>query len=397
MTAIAPLTPTQRVVAASGLSNLADGIRIVALPLVALEVTSSPLWVAAVFAASQAPWLLVSPWAGALSDRTDRIRLARRTALLRSVLLAALAALLLFDLVPIALLVAMAFVLGSSEVLADTVSGVLIPLLVPEEKLERANSRMVLAEVLGNELVGPAIGGLLFAFAAFLPFVTNAGLLGVVFLLLTGLRPFAAPEDDELVELPTDASTRGLSIIRSSPQLRTITVSTAALAAVDGTWFSLLALVVTIELELPAAALGIVLALGAVGGLVGAAVADRLSAVPLSTVASLTFAAIAGPLVVLGWLPNRFSLVVALVVTSAAFAVWNVVMVSARQRGTKASELGRVGATHRMVVMTAALVGTLVGGFIAEVTSLRLTLVVCGVATALAVPVVRRSFRVHAG
>ncbi len=58
MTTAIALTPYHRVVAATGLSNLADGIRFAALPLLALQVTASPLFVSAVFAANMAPWLV---------------------------------------------------------------------------------------------------------------------------------------------------------------------------------------------------------------------------------------------------------------------------------------------------------------------------------------------------
>ncbi len=83
MTATLKLKPYQRVVAATGLSNLADGVRFVALPLLALDVTSSPFFLTAVVAASMAPWLVFGLWAGSLTDRLDRRALAQRTALLR--------------------------------------------------------------------------------------------------------------------------------------------------------------------------------------------------------------------------------------------------------------------------------------------------------------------------
>ena len=153
MTAPFELKPYQRVVAATGLSNLADGIRFVALPLLALEMTNSPSFMTSVVAANMTPWLVFGLWAGGLTDRSDRKVLAQRTALLRFGLLSLLAVLILIDTVPIALLLAAAFVLGLSEVLADNVNGALIPSLVAEADLGRANSRMVGAEILGNELL----------------------------------------------------------------------------------------------------------------------------------------------------------------------------------------------------------------------------------------------------
>ncbi len=397
VTATLEFEPYQRVVAAAGLSNLADGIQLVALPLLVLQVTTSPLLVSAVIAANLVPWLVFGLWAGALTDRSDRSVLARRTALLRVVVLSALAVLIVLDAVPIALLLAAAVVLGTSEVLADNVNSALIPSLVPEADLERANSRMVGAEILGNELIGPAVGGLLFAAAAALPFVTNAGLLAAAFLLLCGLPLLQIPEPHEPEPAPRPPrASDGIAAVWASPLLRTITWSSGLLAAIDGAWFALVALLVTVELGLPPAALGVFLAIGAVGGLLGAAIADRSARLPLPRVAVAVFVSMAAPLVALAWLPNAVAVGLALAVTSGSFALWNVVMVSARQRASTPHTLGRIGAAHRTFVMAAALVGTLAGGLLAELLSIRATLVVSAIALCITGPAVIANFRRHA-
>src|ERR671922_661911 len=64
---------------ASALSNLADGLVKIALPLVAVTVTHSPALVAGVALAVTLPWLLFALPAGALADRVDR-RVAMVTA-----------------------------------------------------------------------------------------------------------------------------------------------------------------------------------------------------------------------------------------------------------------------------------------------------------------------------
>lgn len=396
MTATFELKPYQRVVAATGLSNLADGIRFVALPLLALEVTKSPFFMTAVAAANMAPWLIFGLWAGGLTDRSDRKVLAQRTALLRVSLLSLLAVLILIDVVPVPLLLIAAFVLGTSEVLADNVNGALIPSLVPDAELERANSRMVGAEILGNELVGPAAGGLLFAAAISLPFFTNAGLLAVALLLLSGLPLIQTTQPCEVESEPTELRTLdGIASVLSSPLLRTITWSSALLAAVDGAWFALLAYLVVEEMGLSFATFGLLLAVGAVGGLAGAAVTDFAPDLRLSFVAGATFTSMAGPLIVLSLYPNVVVVAVALVVTSGAFSMWNVFMVSARQRASTSQTLGRVGAAYRTVVVAAAIVGTLLGGLLTELFSIRIALSASAIVLAVSTPAVVKSFRAH--
>ena len=59
----------------AGLSNLADGVMKVALPLVAIRYTDSPALIAGLSFAFTLPWLLFALTAGALADRFDRRRL----------------------------------------------------------------------------------------------------------------------------------------------------------------------------------------------------------------------------------------------------------------------------------------------------------------------------------
>lgn len=61
---------------------------------------------------------------------------------------------------------------GAAAVLPWLLTGVWAGVLA-----ERANSRMVSGEVLGNEFAGPLIGGALFGLGAVLPFALNSGVL----------------------------------------------------------------------------------------------------------------------------------------------------------------------------------------------------------------------------
>lgn len=392
MTAVALPRSYYRVVGATGLTNLADGIRLAAFPLVAASVTDSAVLVAAVFAAGQLPWILLGLWAGAVADRTDRRALLRRVTGLRTILLLALAVLVFVELTPLWLLIAAAFVLGLVEVLADTTTSTLVPMLVPAEHLERANSRVVASTIAGNELAGPAIGGLLFALGASLPFFTNASLLACALLLVAGLPVLQSPSDLGHDPEQPDSMFAGWSLIRSQPLLRAATWSSAILGAIDAAWFSLLVLFVRDELGLGGAGFGLLLAVGAIGGLGGAALADRRPNIGLRTVSLFVFASMAISLVALGAAPTTSATIVALVVTSAGFAVWNVFITSARQRVTPPDMLGRVGATYRTIVISSSLVGAIGGGLIADSVSITFALVAGGLGLAVTTPLVVAAF-----
>ncbi|MGI9613878.1 MAG: MFS transporter [Acidimicrobiales bacterium] len=400
--------PYRRVVAVAGLSNLADGIRMAAFPLLAVSLTNSATLIGIVVVAGSIPGVVFGLSAGQIVDRVDRRRLLQRVTAARVVLLTVLALLVLADAVPITLLAIAALALGASEVLADNTTAVLVPVLVPAEDLERANATMVGVSIVGNELAGPAIGGVLFAVGAAVPFLTNAGLLAGVLLLLAGL-PLLSPRTESAdsagslaAEAPNDRRgiVDGLTFVRNSGFLRTTFWTTAALAAIDGAWFSLLVLFVDVELGYgeggsSAVAFGLFLAVGALGGLVGVAIADRWPGLPLVGVVTTVFSSMGLSLIALGLAPTPAVTTVVLVVTSGGFALWNVVVVSARQRATPPSMYGRVQAAYRTLVVTAALVGTLAGAVLADITSIRVSLLSCGVVIALSTPLAATGFQRH--
>ncbi|MET0835086.1 MAG: MFS transporter, partial [Actinomycetota bacterium] len=109
-----------KALAASGFANLADGVMWVALPLLAVQLTRSPLLIAGVTVAARAPWLLLSLVAGALADRLDRRQTMIRVNLVRTVLLGGLALAVAADVASLAMLYAVAVLLGIAETLFDT-------------------------------------------------------------------------------------------------------------------------------------------------------------------------------------------------------------------------------------------------------------------------------------
>src|SRR4029450_10514560 len=111
---------------APGSATLADGVLWVALPLLAVQLTRSPILIAGVTVAARLPWLL-APAAGAFAHRLDR-RVAGR--------------------------------LGVGGPLFDTSAQSLLPAVVGRDDLTRANSRLFAVELVANEFIGPPVGGL---------------------------------------------------------------------------------------------------------------------------------------------------------------------------------------------------------------------------------------------
>lgn len=386
-------TPSTRLVAASGCSNLGDGLWAVALPLLAAAVTADPFAVAAVFAAGQVPWLAVAVWGGGVIDRRNRVDLLRWVNALRVLMVLGLATSAAVGVVGVGLLIIAALLIGTCEAMVDTATEALVPAVAHDTELNRVNGRLLSAQIAGNELVGPALGGVLFAAAAWVPLFANAALLmAAVALLLTipSLLGIVHRTNDTTATRWSD----GFTMLRRDVRLRAITWASVGLAAIDAAWFGLLVLVVDSSTSLGSIGFGLLLAVGAAGGLLGAAIAERRPDLRLSRIGGSALIAIALCLWLLATVPGVPTTAVVLATTSGVFALWNVSSTTARQTIVPAASLGRVAASFRGVSIAAAIAGALLGGWIAAVGSLTVALVIAGVAAWVAAVPVAKSLSV---
>src|SRR6476620_6726310 len=104
-----------RLVVAWAGSLTGDGLRVVALPLLAVSVNPSASAVAAVAVASSLPWLLVAIPAGALVDRLDPAKVMATAHLVRAMLTVGLVAVVVTGSATIPLLCAVGFAITSAE------------------------------------------------------------------------------------------------------------------------------------------------------------------------------------------------------------------------------------------------------------------------------------------
>jgi MFS family permease len=158
---------------------------------------------------------------------------------------------------------------------------------------------------------------------------------------------------------------------------------------------AILVLYVLQVLELPEAGFGWLVATYAVGGVLGALAAPRLSR-RLATFVSLTIAStlMGVGIAAMGLWTAVAPVFVTVVLIGFGGAWWNVVTISLRQRLVPRELLGRVTAVYRMVAFAAAPLGALLAGWLAHRTDLRTPYVALGVLQLLAtiafLPVIRR-------
>ena len=130
----------------------------VAVDWLAWELTHSALWVGALAFCNLAPAILISPFAGAVSDRMDRVRLTTAAQLLTAAHAATLAALTLTGLVRIEYIAVLEVFLGTVQAFAQPARQSLVPGIVGRADLPGAVALNSLCYNLARS-IGPGIGG----------------------------------------------------------------------------------------------------------------------------------------------------------------------------------------------------------------------------------------------
>jgi MFS family permease len=364
----------RRLWAASALSNVADGIFQVALPLLAVTLTTRPGLVAGVAFARALPWLFMALPAGALADRLDRRRTMIRVDVLRVVVMGALTAAVAADVASIPLLYAAAFVLGIGETLFDTAAQSILPAIVGRDELSRANGHLQAVELTTNQFVGPPLGGVLAAVALASAFAVIAGAYLAAAVCLIGIAGTFRPAPPSSPTTMRADIAEGLRFVWRNPILRTLGlmlgVTNLAFTA-HGAIFVLFA-VSPGPLDLSRAGFGVLLATAAVGGVAASAVVVRLERAvgrsrTLVAVVVVFGASLAVPAVTTSLAAN----VVAVVTAAFGAVTWNVVTVSLRQRITPDHLLGRMNATYRLLGWGTMPLGAALGGAVGEWFGLR--------------------------
>jgi len=362
-----------RLWSASTASALGDGLRRVALPLLAVHLTTDPRQVALVAAAGTVPWLVFGLPVGALVDRWDRRRTVWVVDLLRTLTVAVLALAVAAGALSIALLVAVTFVLGTGELFAESAALALVPQLVAAPQLERANGRLQAGEVTAGQFAGQGLGGVLFALALALPFALDAATFllsaALVLTLRTPIRP-APPPAASLRRLPAETA-EGLRWLAGHRLLRILCVLLAVLAAVSGAFWAVAALYAASILGLGPTGFGVLLAVGAAGSLAGSLLAEPLAS-RLGTAGAIRLAVAVVTVAMAGLAATRSPLVAGalLTVNGVAVLVWNVVTVSLRQAIIPDWLLGRVGSAYLFIGLGAQPVGALGAGLLAHAAGL---------------------------
>jgi MFS family permease len=369
---------------ADGVSNLADGILKVALPLVALTYTRSPALIAGLAFAFTLPWLLFALPAGALVDRVDRRRAMISANTVRTAALVALVTTMLLSAGSIWALYAVAFCVGTAETVYDTAAQSIVPQLVPRDRLTRANGRLFAVELTANEFVGPPLAGVLVTvgatFALAMPLGLWAVALGAILLLHGSFRAGSGSGERPVHSTLRADIAEGLRFLWHHRLLRALAAMTGAYNFATNATFAVLVLYATgpaSAMNLSKQGYGLLLATTAAGSVLGSFVAERVTN-RLGRARALALSIPGGALLV--GIPavttSPYLVGAGFFLGGVANIIWNVIAVSLRQQLTPDRLLGRVNSAYRLLAWGVMPVGAAAGGLLAQAVGLRAVFVV---------------------
>jgi predicted MFS family arabinose efflux permease len=353
--------------ASSWSSNLGDGIALAAGPLLVASLTRDAFLVTLAATVQWLPPLLFGLVAGTVTDRLDRRLIVVSVDLARAAVLVVLTLAIATGDVSIAAVLCALFVLGTAEVFADNSSQTLLPMLVHRDDLATANSRLQTGFLTVNQLAGPPLGAALFTAGAAWAFGAQAVVvaLGAVLVSRIALPPHGR-DPEQRSRLRADIA-EGFRWVWHHAAVRTLVLTIFIFNTTFGAAWSVLVLYATQRLGLGEVGFGLVTTVSALGGLLGTFVygwiTRRVSLADLMRIGlvieTLTHLALA--LTTSPWV----AMPVFFVFGAHAF-VWGTTSVTVRQRAVPLALQGRVGSVNLVGVFGGLVIGSGIGGVLAQ-------------------------------
>jgi hypothetical protein len=360
----------------------------VGVPLLAVTVLRASIFaVAALTAAAYLPWLVIGLPAGAWVDRLPARPLMITCDAIAALLYASLPAAAWLGLLSTGQLITTALLAGTANVFFATAYQVCLPSIVAKADLPEGNAKLQggasVASIAGRSVAGLAAQ----AVGAAPALLFNSGSFLFSAACLLRIRPTVpsrhqtTPRAGVLTE-----AWQGIRLVARDPYLRPLTLYPAAanLAYTGNLALTVVFLVRVVGLD--ATAVGLLTAAGAVGGLLGAICARRLTRA-FGTARALIWTSLGSgvtglliPLTAAG--PRLACYVTSTAVIAGGIVVGNVIVGSFRQAYCPPSMLGRVTASMRFLAYGAIPLGALAAGALGTALGVRDALWVVQVAFA---------------
>jgi len=331
------------------ISRLGSQMSGFAFPLLALFLTNSPLQAGLIGASRSIPYLFLSLPGGALIDRLDRKRVmilcdAGRALALGSIPLVYA----IFGTVPLVQLYVTAFVEGALFVFFDIAEVACLPRVVSKAQLPAATAQNQAADNT-SALVGPSLGGVLYALSRLLPFLSDAISYAVSVASLSLIRAEFQEERKATPRKLRVEIAEGLSWLWHQPLIRFISFLTGGFNFMFAGQ-ALIVIIIAQHQGASAQVIGLIFTIGAIGGIAGsvagAPIQKRFSFASVIITTSWVIA-LSWPLYLL--VPNPFWLGAVLAVQSVTVPIYNTTQFSYRLALIPDALQGRVNSAVRLI------------------------------------------------
>jgi predicted MFS family arabinose efflux permease len=368
-----------------GVSVLGNATSFVLLPLLAVVAfDAGPGWMGALATAAWLPWLVIGLPAGAWVDGLPARGAMIAADLVSAAAYASVPVAWWLDVLTLGQLLLVALIGGVATVFFRTAYAAFLPQVVAREHLEPANARLFGTES-AMQIAGPGVGGLLAQwFAAAFGLLLDALSFLVSAVCLWRIKPHTPATTSNAPPAPLRKRIgEGVAFVRSDRYLPWFT-GIGGLANLGHTGIgALLVLFLVRDLDLDPSGVGLVMAVGSSGGLVGALFATRVSRRIGSGYAStvlLLGAGVPSLLVPLATPGAGVALVALGMFLAGMFVVaGNVVRGAWRQRYVPARLMGRVITTTQLVNFGTMPVAGVLAGWLGTQLGVRATIAVMAV------------------
>ncbi len=376
--------------AAQAVSTFGARITREGLPMTAvLTLGASPATLGVLAALSYGPAFFVGLFGGGFVDRRHRRPILIAADLIRAGVLITVPIAAWLGWLSLWQVFAAAIAVGAASVLFDMADHAYLPALIGTEQLVDANSKLSATESVA-ELGGPALAGFLFQWLT-APFAiaVNAVTYLVSAVFLMGIRkvepdPEPVPPQHGVADL-----TQGFRVAWAQPRVRPLLMMTATNGLFGGGFAALYLLFALRTLHLSPAMLGITVAFGGLGALIGsglaAPIAKRMGAGPaiLVTAVATAGSALLIPLAPAAPVAGMAVLIVSQLLGDSLGTVYNILGASLRQTVLPQETLGRAAGAFKAAGGGPMLVGALGSGVLANVIGVRETLFIAAAGLAV--------------
>lgn len=373
------------------ISELGSRITREGLPLTAVLVLGAqPVQMGFLAATGAASVLLFGLLAGVWADRIKRRPIMIAADLARAVLLATIPVAAFAHRISMGQLYVVIALTGFCTVFFDVAYQSYLPSLVEREYLIEGNSKLSQSSAIA-EIAGPGVTGVLVQLIT----APIAILFDAISFLISALsvwlirKPEAATRLAEPRRHWKQETMAGLRFVFTHPLLRALACFSANAFFFFGFIGTLYVLYAIRELKLPPAALGVAIATGGVGAMLGAGVAPRIArrlGTGQTFIGTMVAVVVSYSLMLAAHGPVTVALaflVVQQLFGDAAFAIFSVNALSLRQAVAPPEVLGRVNAAMQLLTRGVYPLGALAGGALAQQVGIRGTLAIAVAGVAL--------------